>query len=67
MSETLNLKLWGPDGQFQEFELTDRSEVVTTLVTWSKELGCGPNDVDYQVNNGLRIMGECNPYAGEVD
>ncbi len=67
MSESFRLKLWGPRGQHEVFELADRSEVVKTLVTWSKGLGCGPNDVDYQVNDGLRIMGEGNPYAGEVD
>jgi len=67
VTQRLRLKLWGPGGEYSEFELTDRGEVVPTLVQWAKEIGCGPNDLDYQVNDGLRIMGEGNPYAGEVD
>ena len=67
MTKRLVLKLWGPGGERGEFELSERREVVRTLLQWSKDIGCGPNDVDYQVNDGLRIMGEANPYAGEVD
>ena len=67
MTEALRLALWGPGREYREFELTDRGEVIRTLTEWAKEIGCGPNDLDYQVNDGLRIMGEGNPYAGEVD
>ena len=67
MAERLRLKLWGPGGEHHEFELAERGEVVRTLVQWAKEIGCGPSDLDYQMNDGLRIMGEGNPYAGEVD
>ncbi len=67
MTEALRLKLWGPGGEYREFELTDRGEVIRTLTEWAKEIGCSPNELDYQVNDGLRIMGEGNPYAGEVD
>ena len=67
MSERLRLKLWGPSGEYGEFELDERAAVIRTLLEWAKEIGCGPNDLDYQVNDGLRIMGEGNPYAGEVD
>jgi hypothetical protein len=47
--------------------LTQRGEVVRTLLAWATEIGCNPNDLDYQINHGLRIMGERSPYAGEVD
>lgn len=67
MAERLRLKLWGPGGEYREFELAERGEVVRTLADWAREIGCSANDLDYQVNDGLRIMGEGNPYAGEVD
>ena len=67
MAEGLRLKLWGPNGEFREFELNARGEVIRALTDWANEIGCGPNELDYKVNDGLRIMGEGNPYAGEVD
>ena len=67
MAEGLRLKLWGPNGESREFQLIDRGEVIRALTDWANEIGCGANELDYQVNDGLRIMGEGNPYAGEVD
>jgi len=67
MAERLRLKLWGPSGECCELELNDRGEVIRALTDWANEIGCGPNELDYQVNDGLRIMGEGNPYAGEID
>mgnify|MGYP003307750393 CR=1 FL=1 len=67
MAEGLRLKLWGPNGESREFELNDRGEVIRALTDWANEIGCGQNELDYQVNDGLRIMGDGNPYAGEVD
>ena len=67
MSETLKLKLWGPNGEEIEFSPCSREEVTKNLVFWAKEIECNVADLDYQVDDGLRIMGEGNPYAGEVD
>ena len=67
ISKELNLKLWGPNGEMKEISLYDRKEVIKTLLLWANDIGCNVADLDYQVNDGLRIMGEGNPYAGEVD
>jgi hypothetical protein len=67
MSNGLKLKLWGPNGEEKEFFLCSREEVAKNLVLWATEIECNVADLDYQVDGGLRIMGEGNPYAGEVD
>lgn len=67
MSKALKLKLWGPKGEEKEITLFAREDVIKNLVLWAKSINCNVADLDYQVNDGLRIMGEGNPYAGEVD
>ena len=67
MSNGLKLKLWGPHGEEKEFSLCSREEVAKNLVLWATEIECNVADLDYQVDGGLRIMGEGNPYAGDVD
>ena len=67
MGNALKLKLWGPNGEEKEFSLCSREEVTKNLILWATEIECNVADLDYQVDGGLRIMGEGNPYAGEVD
>ncbi|MBH97886.1 MAG: hypothetical protein CMM56_05470 [Rhodospirillaceae bacterium] len=67
MKGKFKLNVWGPNGENNQFFLHSHKELLLVLSDWANEIGCAVADIDYQVNDGLRIMGEGNPYAAEVD
>lgn len=67
MPPRLTLKVWAPAGAQGQFELRDPSEIAGRLSRWAKQVGCPVGDVDYQINDGLRVMGEQGAQAQHID
>lgn len=67
MTEKIRVELWGPGGQHGELVVQSRAEVHVTLAAWAAGIDCRPSEVDYRVNDGIRIMGETSAQACFVD
>ena len=67
MTETLSLKVWGPAGECFEVELPAASGILPTLIRWAQELGCPVGSLDYQINDGTRVLGEASAQAHHID
>ncbi len=63
----MQLTLWGPADQHAQFEVGDESEIVPTLLEWCRKIGIRPSDVDYQIDDGLRILGDPSAQAAGID
>lgn len=67
MPPTLRLKAWTPGGECLQAELPSDSDIRPTLTAWAKACGCPVGDLDYQINDGLRVLGEASALARQID
>lgn len=67
MDENLSLKVWGPAGERFEVELPAGSDILPSLTGWAKALGCRVGDLDYQINDGTRVLGAASAQAHHID
>ena len=67
MKRTLTLHLWGPAGEEREVELADESKILSELVAWATEIGCHAGELDYQIDDGLRVLGEGSARRRSID
>ena len=65
--EAIRLRLWAPDGTTHVMVIGDETEIPAALRAWAAEVGCPPGEVDYQVNDGLRVLGETTARRRRVD
>ncbi|HJP34411.1 MAG TPA: hypothetical protein QF901_00365 [Gammaproteobacteria bacterium] len=63
----MRLTLWGPAEQSAQYEVADESEVVLTLIEWCRSVGVRPSDVDYRIDDGLRVLGDPCTHAAGID
>ena len=67
MAETVSLKVWGPAGERFQVELPAGSDILPRLTGWAKALGCRVGDLDYQIDGGMRVLGEASAQAHRID
>ena len=67
MTEPLRLRLWGPGGETHEMVLPADAAVGPALQSWARAIGCGAGAIDYQVNDGIRILGEATARVQHID
>jgi len=67
MAETLSLKVWGPAGERFQVELPPGSEIATALSRFADALGCPVGHLDYQIDEGIRVLGESSARAHHID
>lgn len=67
MRQRLTLHLWGPAGETHTVELPDRSGLVPALTQWAREIGCPVGELDYRINDGLRVLGESSARSRHID
>ena len=67
MRKKLILRLWGPGGEERDVELQDESRIRSELASWAMEIGCRVGDLDYQINDGLRVLGEASARRRAID
>jgi len=63
----MRLTLWGPAGESAQFGVAVESEVIPTLIEWCRAVDLRPGDVDYRIDDGIRILGEPSAYAAGID
>jgi hypothetical protein len=63
----MRLQLWGPEGQYASLEVDDGAGVFPALLEWCRSEGLRPGDVDYQVDKGVRMLGEASALAAGLD
>ena len=67
MPEALRLRLWGPGGEAHEMVLPADAPIGPALKSWARAIGCGAGAIDYQVNDGIRILGEVTARVQHID
>ena len=57
----INLKIWTPDGDVVETEIENQDELMRELRSTGRKYCCRASDLDYQIGEGIRVVGDAGP------
>ena len=54
----VNLKIWTPDGDVLQTDIENQEDLVRELRATGQKYCCRASDLDYQVGDGIRVVGD---------
>ena len=62
----VSLRIWTPDGDVLKTDIEDQEDLVRELRSTGQKYCCRARDLDYQVGDGIRVVGDPNSQNREI-